>query len=99
MVNDEHRADLAPPAVPALDTEKYRQYVDEFDIPDERKLELLQTLWWIMAAFVDLGFGVDSVQRALPALADFSSTADSDALEEGNAGAPERDAKKGSADE
>lgn len=68
MVNDEHRANSAPPAVPPLDTEKYREYVDEFEIPEESKIELLQTLWWIMAAFVDLGFGVDSVQRLLPGL-------------------------------
>jgi hypothetical protein len=50
-----------------------------------------------MATFVDLGFGVDSVTRALPALADFSSSADSDALEE-TGSTQDNETKKGSAD-
>lgn len=69
------------PGMPPLDVDKYRKYVDHFDITEERKVELLQTLWSIMYAFVQAGYGVDSIHRALPALADFSSEAESDELE------------------
>ncbi len=34
--------------------------------------ELLRTLWEIMKAFVDLGFGVDSIHHFIPALGDAS---------------------------
>jgi len=46
----------------ACDTEKYREHIEEFELSDEEQSELLKTLWTIMAAFVDLGFGVDSIQ-------------------------------------
>jgi hypothetical protein len=38
-------------------------YVEDFGMTEDRKKEYLRTLWWIMAAFVNLGFGVDSVTR------------------------------------
>lgn len=51
---------------------KYLDYIDDPHLTDEQKTEFLKTLWTIMSAFVDLGFGVDSVmpileQRALEA--------------------------------
>ena len=45
-----------------LDVKKYQSHLEDFDMTEEQKLELLETLWSIMAAFVDLGFGRDSVQ-------------------------------------
>lgn len=91
---------VAVPAVPAMDTDKYAAELSDCELSEAQRAELLQTLWFIMAAFVDWGFGVDSVTRALPALADFSSSAESDALEETSSasGAPEHETKKGSAD-
>ncbi|MEW8372665.1 MAG: hypothetical protein AB2722_02050 [Candidatus Thiodiazotropha sp.] len=50
------------PPPPQCDLEKYREHVKDFDLSEEEQAELLQTLWSIMAAFVDLGFGVDSIQ-------------------------------------
>jgi hypothetical protein len=47
---------------PALDLEAYRPALSELSLTREREDELLQTLWSIMSAFVDLGFGLDSVQ-------------------------------------
>lgn len=52
-------------AVCFFDIEKYRDDITEFDLTDEQADELLKTLWTIMSAFVDLGFGVDSVQYLL----------------------------------
>ena len=56
----------APP--PKLNPEDYLHQLDEVDLTDAQKIELLQTLWHIMATMVDIGFGVDSVQSVLPAL-------------------------------
>lgn len=56
--------------VPPFDVAKYMAHVEDFDMTEEQKVEFLQTLWWIMAAFVNLGFGVDSVRRFIPALSE-----------------------------
>lgn len=70
--------------LPKLDVEEYLHYVDDFDLTEERKVELLETLWSIMYAFVQMGHGVDSIHRCLPALAELTSEADSDGVEKGN---------------
>jgi hypothetical protein len=71
-----------PIAPPVFDAARYQEYVKDFDLSEEQQRELLQTLWWIMVAFVDLGFGVDSVQQCLPALKDFALSADANGLEQ-----------------
>ncbi|MEN8129340.1 MAG: hypothetical protein ABFS45_03925 [Pseudomonadota bacterium] len=45
-----------------LDPDKYREHLDEFDLSEEQQNELLETLWNIMRTFVEIGFGLDSVQ-------------------------------------
>ncbi|MCI0667485.1 MAG: hypothetical protein L0Y43_05470 [Methylococcaceae bacterium] len=45
-----------------MDVKKYARHVEGFDLTQEQKVELLETLWSILTAFVDLGFGADSVQ-------------------------------------
>ena len=59
-------ASVPSPATPDLDT--FRQDLTELDLTDEQAKELLQTLWHIMSMFVDIGWGVDSVQQLLPDL-------------------------------
>ena len=51
-----------------LDAEKYRKYLEEFDLTEEQETELLSALYSIMKAFVDLGFEVDSVHYLIPEL-------------------------------
>lgn len=65
--------DLSYPGELPLDVNKYLPYVEDFDMSEEKKAEFLHTLWSIMSAFVDLGWGVDSVQNFIPALREFSS--------------------------
>jgi hypothetical protein len=83
--------DIQLPEAPAEDLEavtgtlrfdpgKYRAHVDDLDLTEVQKAELLKTLWWIMATFVDLGFQVDSVQCLLPAFEEAASNVDSNAL-------------------
>ena len=46
------------------DIEKYRRYVDHFDISEEKKIDLIHTVWRMMQSFVDRAFGIDSTQYA-----------------------------------
>lgn len=50
-----------------FDAEKYRHQVAHFDMPDDRKAELLLAVWQIMQSFVDRAFGDDPVQQVLAA--------------------------------
>lgn len=77
--NIAQRDPLLPLTPPTVD--EYREYLDEFEITEEQKTELLSTLWWIMVSFVDMGFGVDSVQRCLPALRDLGLTSGASELD------------------
>ena len=47
---------------PQCNLEKYGEHIKNFDLSEEDKIELLKTLWMMMATFVDLGIGVDSIQ-------------------------------------
>lgn len=49
-----------------LDIERYRKYVEGMNLSDAQIAEMFQALWSVLAAFVDLGFGSDSVHLALP---------------------------------
>lgn len=53
-------------ALPSLgiDWDYYMRLLEESDAPDEQKRELIETLWHIVVAFVDLGFGVHPCQQA-----------------------------------
>lgn len=53
---------------PPPDIEKYKGDLDEFDLSDEDKAELIRALWSILAGFVDLGFGTAPVQAVLQPL-------------------------------
>ena len=48
----------------SIDWDLYEEYLEESDMSDDEKRELIETLWNIVVSFVDLGFGIDSVQRA-----------------------------------
>ena len=51
---------------PRLELERYRALIEPHALTQEEADELLLTLWSIMRTFVDLGWGVESVQRVLP---------------------------------
>ncbi len=50
-----------------FDPDEYRHYLDD-TLSEEQQNELLQALWHIMSIFVDIGWGVDTVQMFLPEL-------------------------------
>lgn len=51
-----------PPAL-ELDHEKYMAELSGFDLTENQKRELLETLWKIMSAFVDLGLSVNICEQ------------------------------------
>ncbi|MCU7839797.1 MAG: hypothetical protein KZQ94_10525 [Candidatus Thiodiazotropha sp. (ex Troendleina suluensis)] len=65
-----------------LDPEKYRTYLDEFELSEEQQNELLETLWHIMRTFVEIGWGLDSVQSVFSGIAENAMHEDSGALQE-----------------
>lgn len=67
-----------------IDVEKYQAYLDDPSLSDEQRAEIIQALWTIITAFVELGFGVHPVQQACGQLEnalDPSKGADSDVIE------------------
>jgi len=62
----EESGDARPPDSPSFDPDDYRAELAAFDLTEEQANALLGTLWEIMKAFVELGFGVDSIHRFLP---------------------------------
>lgn len=48
----------------SIDWELYADYLEESDLTDEQKREFIETLWNIVIAFVDLGFGIHPLQQA-----------------------------------
>lgn len=59
------------------DLREYLPYLDDTHLSEDQKLELVQILRSILSAFVDQGFGVDSVLLARPQHQD--GTAETDA--------------------
>tara|TARA_B100001989_G_C24501097_1_gene444961 strand:- start:122 stop:445 length:324 start_codon:yes stop_codon:yes gene_type:complete len=55
-------------APPELDLEEFTQEIQDLELSEDQAKELLQTLWHIMSIFVDIGWGVDTVQIMLPEL-------------------------------
>lgn len=51
-----------------LDVERYRGDLAELKLTPEQERELLETLWGMMAAFVDLGFSSKNIDDVLPTI-------------------------------
>ena len=59
-------SDCAALAPLKLNPDEYREELAEFDMTKEQQDELLQVLWDIISTFVNIGWGVDTVQMFLP---------------------------------
>jgi hypothetical protein len=79
-IDDFHSAAL-PQADRALGfvAAEYMQYLQDVAMTDAQKIEFLHTLWSIMAAFVNYGWGVDSV---IPLLAQKAFESEPPALQQ-----------------
>ncbi len=45
------------------DIEKYLPYLDHLDLSDEKKIELIHSVWHICEAFVDQAWGLSPMQQ------------------------------------
>ncbi|MEL6103671.1 MAG: hypothetical protein AAFR68_20460 [Pseudomonadota bacterium] len=59
-------------SLPALRPENYSAMLEGMEMTDAQAKAFLETLWSIMCAFVELGFGSESIQRILPAVTGLS---------------------------
>jgi len=46
-----------------VDYERYQRYLDNSDLSDEEKQQVIQALWDVIVNFVDLGIGVHPLQQ------------------------------------
>ena len=66
------------------DLDKYRPYLDGFDLDEEQKAEFIHALWTIMEGFADRAFGLHPVWQ-VPAARDIKDPhAGPDQLESSN---------------
>lgn len=70
--------------IPADRLRRYERHVAAFDLTEEQKLELLTAVYSIMRSFAEIGFGLDSVQRVLPAIFENASNGGPDDVSLGN---------------
>jgi hypothetical protein len=63
-----------------FDPQEFAHFLAKTDLTEDQKIEYIRIVWSLMCAFVDLGWGVDSIHFALPELAEISSDAPEDAL-------------------
>lgn len=68
-----------PPAL-TIDWDRYGDMLDASDLSDDQKRAFIETLWSIMVSFVDLGFGLNPVQKACGEPLDLSSLGADDVL-------------------
>ena len=67
---------------PEFDPQAYRHHLDSMDISEEDAHQLLAALWHIMQTFVDIGWGVDSVQQIFPEIFNGASQSEQDSLDQ-----------------
>ena len=46
-----------------LDIQKYTRFVEDFDLSDKQKRELIQAVWQIMESFADRSWGIYPLQQ------------------------------------
>lgn len=68
-----------------VDYERYEHLLDDPNLTEDQKRELLQTLWSVVVEFVSLGFGVHPLQQAQKPCGEPQENVPNPALEAPNA--------------
>lgn len=58
-----------------LDVDYYQSFLDDTELPEHKKQELIEALWSIVIGFVDLGFGIHPLQQVKQSEPDQTSQA------------------------
>ena len=56
-------ATITPFRALTLDVAHYQAILDDANIPDDEKRELITAIWAIITTFVDLGYGIHPIQN------------------------------------
>lgn len=64
MKENDVRSEVPKKPTLQIDYDAYLKYADDLDLNDSQKRELVATLYQMMLAFVDVGFGIDAVGQA-----------------------------------
>ncbi len=64
-----------------LDPDHYAGHFDGLEISDAEQKALLEALWSIMVAFVDLGFDVKNTEKCLPEIFNNDATPHDDVVD------------------
>lgn len=68
----------------SIDWELYGQFLEDSNLTDDEKIEVIESLWEIVVSAVDLGFGISSESRIDELLA--TSTQDDAKVNKNNEG-------------
>ena len=65
-MHDDLRTEFEKKAAPTLtvDWQLYAEFLEDSDMTDAEKREVIETLWTIVVGFIDLGFDVRSPDQA-----------------------------------
>ena len=63
------------------DLEKYRAFLDDYDLSEDQKTELIHSLWGIMESFVDSAFGMHPAQQVISPAQEPDSVSDEEGLQ------------------
>jgi hypothetical protein len=65
-MHDELKTEFSRKAGPTLtvDWQLYAQHLEDSDLSDEDKREVIEALWTLVVSFIDMGFGVGSPAQA-----------------------------------
>lgn len=63
FVREAKQCDAGYPSL-SIDWDLYAEYLNDCDLSDDQKQELIETLWHIVVSFVDLGFGVNQPKNS-----------------------------------
>lgn len=64
----------------SIDWELYASYLEESGLSEDQKRDFIETIWSIVVAFVDLGFGVHSLQQGCEQVAEMAPRLSPDML-------------------
>ncbi len=64
-MKDEFSSGNVPKCIVEIDTAKYQKYLDDPSLDDEQRGQIIEALWLIITAIVDLGFGVHPMQELI----------------------------------
>lgn len=58
---------MPPKMTLSIDMEKYLGQIEDWNLSEDQKREFIETLWGLLIAFAELGFGISAAEQAMNA--------------------------------